>query len=199
MFASLIGLLAKLLNRSQPVQKQLPNAVIDRLQSDLDAIQSLLNEVRADFNNEVSKVEIQVKPTSQVTLAPVPVKNTEQHQALENYKNRVPYYSVKSKRVSKTGIKRFRMERIVQNAILGKRVPLDSRIKLLTTKQLAKRWQCTPDAVANWCSAGKLKAEKQHNHYSKWLIDADYVRDFEQKLHDNPIPDANYFVKVINV
>ena len=62
MFASLIGLLAKLLNRSQPVQKQLPNAVIDRLQSDLDAIQSLLNEVRADFNNEVSKVQIQVKP-----------------------------------------------------------------------------------------------------------------------------------------
>ena len=198
MFASFIGLLAKLLNRSQPVQKQLPNAVIDRLQSDLDAIQSLLNEVRADFNNEVSKVQIQVKPTSEVTLAPVPVKNTEQYQALESYKNRVPYYSVKNKRINKTGINRFRMERIVQNAILGKRIPLDSRITVLTTPQLARRWRCSKDSVANWCASGKLKAEKQYPS-NRWLVNADYVRDFEQKLHDNPIPDASYFIKVLNI
>ena len=197
MFAPLLGLIAKLLNRSQPVQKHLPNAVIERLQSDLDAIQSLLDELRADFNNEVSKVQVTVKPTSQVTVAPVPVKDTEEHKALIEYQSRVPYYSHKNKRSMKTGIKRFRMERIVQNAVLGKRVPLDPRIKLLTTKQLAKRWKCSSYAVANWCLSGKLKAEKQ-NELGRWIIDADFVRGYEQNLHEHPIPDAKYYISVIN-
>lgn len=180
--------LSLLWKRSEPIyEKHLLEETIERLQSDLDTIQVLLNEVKTDLNNELGKVSEPVK------LEPIVVEEKSNKPskllgfiALAKY---FPFPDEPKPSSRYTGFKKYTMQRKVQKAVVGKLVPLSANKEVLTTAQLSKRWKVSQDTVSNWCMTGRVKCYKAGlSGRGFWLINGDFIRSFEAKLHKHPVP-----------
>ena len=151
---------------------------LNRFQGEIDAIQSLLDELRTEIEQELPKPKKKVKAKPKKKPAPKPAALTQrEHGELRVQRNN---------QFKSNSIKKYRMERLVRDTLeKHKRAPLSPNKQMLTTHQLAKRWKCNSATLAKWCLTGKAKGYKSaasSESRGYWLVDANWVRSFEEKI-----------------
>ena len=154
------------------------NETLNRFQGEVDAIQSLLDELRTDIEQELTKPEktVENKLSNFKTSHKLEPLTKAEHNRLR----------VKRNNRYKSTIRKYRLERLVRDTLeKHKRAPLSRNKQMLTTHELAKRWKCNSATLAKWCQVGKAKGYKSaasSDSRGYWLVDANWVRSFEEKI-----------------
>ena len=166
---------------------------LNRFQDEVDAIQSLLNELRTNIEQELTYKQLLeqelTKPKKTVenklSLFKRSHKETKKISIGDTQAERNRRRVMQNNRYKST-IRKYRLERLVRDTLeKQKRAPLSLNKQMLTTHELAKRWKCNSATLAKWCQTGKAKGYKSaasSESRGYWLVDANWGRTFEEKV-----------------